>query len=82
MSSFQKASGGPDGFYWLFAETVPTLLPQIERLGLASAEQVDIDSLADRLRDEAIATRLTAFSPRWVGAWVSVSVPGVPSAGA
>jgi SAM-dependent methyltransferase len=82
MSSFQKASGGPDGFYWLFAETVRTLLPQIERLGLASAEQVDIDSLAGRLRDEAIATRLTAFSPRWVGAWVRVSVPGLPSAGA
>jgi SAM-dependent methyltransferase len=27
MTSFQKASCGPDGFYWLFAETVRTLLP-------------------------------------------------------
>ena len=74
MSSFQKACCGPDGFYWLFAETVRTLLPQIERLGLATAEQVEVDSLARRLRDEAIATRLTAFSPRWTGAWVKVTL--------
>jgi SAM-dependent methyltransferase len=69
MNSFQKASCGPDGFYWLFAETVRTLLPNILRLGLATAKEVDVDSLADRLCEEAIATGLTAYSPRWVSAW-------------
>src|SRR5215213_3905925 len=69
MTSFQKASCGPEGFYWLFAETARTLLPHIVRLGLATAEQVDIESLASRLRDEAVDRRLTVFSPRWVGAW-------------
>jgi SAM-dependent methyltransferase len=69
MNSFQKASCGPDGFYWLFAETVRTLLPNIIRLGLATAEEVDVDNLAGRLCEEAIATGLTAFSPRWVSAW-------------
>ena len=70
MTSYQKACCGPDGFYWLFAETVRTLLPHIVRLGLATAEQVDVESLAARLREEAVATRLTTFSPSWVGAWV------------
>jgi SAM-dependent methyltransferase len=70
MNSFQKASCGPDGFYWLFAETVRTLLPNILRLGLATAEEVDVDNLAARLCEEAIATGLTAYSPRWVSAWV------------
>jgi hypothetical protein len=70
MSSFQKASCGPDGFYWLFAETVRTLLPNILRLGLATAEEVGIDSLESRLCEEATSSRLTAFSPRWVSAWV------------
>src|SRR5215217_4191242 len=70
MTSFQKASCGPEGLYWLFAETARTLLPHIVRLGLATAEQVDIESLASRLRDEAVDRRLTVFSPRWVGAWI------------
>jgi SAM-dependent methyltransferase len=73
MASFQKASCGPEGFYWLFAETARTLLPHIVRLGLATAEQVDIESLASRLQDEAVDMRLTVFSPRWVGAWIRLS---------
>jgi len=72
MTSIQMACCGPDGFYWLFAETVRTLLPHIVRLGLASAEKVDIETLETRLRDEAVARRHTVFSPRWVGAWVRV----------
>jgi SAM-dependent methyltransferase len=76
MTSFQKASCGPEGFYWLFAETVRTLLPHIVRLGLASAEQVDIETLESRLRDEAVAMGHTVFSPRWVGAWVRVPPQG------
>jgi hypothetical protein len=70
MTSFQKASCGPDGFYWLFAETARTLLPHIVQSGLATAEQVDIETLETRLRNEAVAAQITAFSPRWVGAWV------------
>jgi hypothetical protein len=55
----------------MLTEQVRTLLPHIVRLGLATAEQVDIESLERRLRDEAIATRLTAFSGRVVGAWAN-----------
>jgi SAM-dependent methyltransferase len=81
LMSFQKASCGPDGDYWALADQVRILLPQIERLGLASAEQVDIASLESRLREEAIATRLTAFLARIVGAWVRVPVQSAEASG-
>ena len=74
---FSKGFCGPHGFYWLFAEAVRTLLPHILRLGLASAEQVAIETLETRLRDEAVATRHTVFSLRWVGAWVRVPPQGL-----
>ena len=70
MTSFQKASCGPNGIIWWFAEMVRTLLPHIIQSGLATVDQVDIDRLETRLEEEAAALRLTAFSPRWVSAWV------------
>ena len=70
MTSFQKASCGPNGIIWWFAEMVRTLLPRIIQSGLATVEEVDIDSLGTRLEEEAAAMRLTVFSPRWVSAWV------------
>ena len=64
MTFFQKACCGPHGFYWLFAETVQTLLPHIVRLGLASAEKVAVEAVETRLRDQTVAKRHTVFSPR------------------
>jgi ubiquinone/menaquinone biosynthesis C-methylase UbiE len=69
MTSFQKVCCGPDGFYWWLAELVRAVLPNIVRLGLATAEEVDIDTLETRLQEEAVAKQLTLFGPRWVGAW-------------
>jgi SAM-dependent methyltransferase len=79
MTSFQKASCGPAGTYWLLAETVRTLLPQIVALGIATGDEVDIDTLFDRLREEAVAARATVYSPRWVGAWANLPVGGSAS---
>lgn len=76
MTSFQKTSCGPNGIIWYFAELVRIMLPHIIQFGLATAEQVDIDSLETRLQEEAVATRLTAFSPRWVSAWVRQPLQG------
>jgi hypothetical protein len=69
MMAFQKVYCGPDGCYWGLAELIRVALPNIVRLGLATAEQVDIDTLETRLQDEAVAKQLTVFAPRWVGAW-------------
>ena len=69
LMSIQKVCCGPDGFYWWLAELVRAVLPNIVRLGLATAEEVDIDTLETRLQEEAVAKQLTLFGPRWVGAW-------------
>ncbi len=48
--------GGPDfAGYGYLAGVIRSILPLIERFGIATAEEVDIDTLADRLRDEAVA---------------------------
>jgi hypothetical protein len=72
LKSFQYAAAGPEGPTWYYVDLLRTVLPHVERLGLATAEQVDIETLADRLRAEAKAEKITAFLPRWVGGWVRV----------
>lgn len=55
--------------YKLLAEAVRTLVPTLERLNIASAAQVEIDSLAERMRQEVSAKRGVAVSYGLVGAW-------------
>jgi hypothetical protein len=43
------------------------LLPALESLSIASADEVDGDLLAARLRDEAVATRATVAWQHLVG---------------
>lgn len=51
-----NGGGGPDwGGYDLVAETVRTLLPAIERYGIATAAEVDVETLAERMRGEVVA---------------------------
>lgn len=62
--------GGPDwpGYAYL-ASTVRSLLPFLEILGAVSAEEVDIDTLADRLRAEVVAQDGIQILPSVIGAW-------------
>lgn len=47
--------GGSDSiFYEWIAETVRGLAPKLEALGIVTAAELDLDTLADRLRQEAI----------------------------
>jgi hypothetical protein len=48
--------GGPYSpvYEWL-AETVRSLLPRMESLGITNAEVADCDTLAQRLREGALA---------------------------
>jgi SAM-dependent methyltransferase len=63
--------GGPDSLaYTWMAESVRSMLPLIERFGVASAGEVDIDTLAVRLRDAALAVDAVGTSPDLVSAWV------------
>jgi SAM-dependent methyltransferase len=64
---------GPDSFaYTWAAESLRSMLPLTLQLGVATAEEVDIDTLADRLRAETVAAGGVVKSPDLVGAWTTV----------
>ncbi len=54
------------------AETVRSLLPMIERFGIASPSDVAIDTLAPRLTEVLLAQEATLLPPAVVGAWTRV----------
>ncbi len=64
--------GAHSPIYDYVAGVARTLLPAMERFGVATAQQVDIDTLAARLRDEALARDASTVSPSFIGAWVRV----------
>lgn len=70
MFSAGRVEGSPESqiYEWL-AQTIRSLLPMIEKMGVATREDVDIDTLADRLRAEVTAKAAVAHSPIFVGAW-------------
>jgi hypothetical protein len=55
-------------FEWL-AGTVRSLLPMIEKTGVATKEEVGIDTLADRLRAAVVEKNAVVHAPIFVGAW-------------
>jgi ubiquinone/menaquinone biosynthesis C-methylase UbiE len=54
------------------AGVVRSLLPLIESNGIASSAEIEIDTLADRLQEDALANERVYFMPRLVGAWARV----------
>lgn len=62
--------GGPDwGGYEYFVETLRSLMPLVEKFGIATAEEVGIDTLAERLCEEAVASGGVFKTPDVVSAW-------------
>jgi hypothetical protein len=63
--------GTPANLVWLgrFKELIATLLPEMERLGVATAEQVDIETLIERISEEAARSGSVIISHFQVGAW-------------
>ena len=69
---YEAAIGSePDwrGFEW-WAESVRVFLPLIEQFGLATAEEIGIETLAERLREETVSQRGVARTGILVSAWV------------
>jgi ubiquinone/menaquinone biosynthesis C-methylase UbiE len=65
--------GGPDwNGYDYAAETLRSVLPLLLKFGLATAEEVDIETFADRLRAETVANGGVVKVPDLVGAWVRI----------
>src|SRR5262249_34668956 len=62
--------GGPHSpLYEGLAETVRSLLPRMEALGITTAAAIDIDTLEARLRQEALDTRGFAVISVMIGAF-------------
>lgn len=61
--------GGPDcPYYEWLADTVRSLLPKLEAIGVATAEELDVATLAERLKQEALLTGGCMAGPIMVGA--------------
>lgn len=64
---------GPDAVAYPFtAQTIASLIPTMEKLGVATAAEIGIDTLAERLRRDAVAGDHCILLPRLVGAWAKV----------
>ncbi len=63
--------GGGEGFpgYEMAAELVRSLMPAIERFGIALPTEIDVDTLASRLMSEAVAADAVVVMPAIIGAW-------------
>ena len=53
-----------------------TLLPAMEEHGIATAAEVDVETLAERLQRATFAAAATIVAPLFVGAWARTAVPG------
>jgi 2-polyprenyl-3-methyl-5-hydroxy-6-metoxy-1,4-benzoquinol methylase len=58
--------------YQIVAQVVKSLLPVMEKLGIASEKEVQIETLAQRLRDEVISRGAVIVLPPLVGAWTRI----------
>jgi SAM-dependent methyltransferase len=62
---------GPDTPYKMLPEIVRSLLPAMERLGIATAAEVEVESLGHRIRDEILADNGIVISPSLIRAWTT-----------
>ncbi len=60
-------SGSP--LYEFYADVVRALMPMLAKFGIATAEDVDIETLADRIRAEIVSHQGVARTPALVSAW-------------
>lgn len=73
LTSGQPVERGAEALgYSIMAGDVVSLLPRMERLGIAGAAEVGPESFERRLRDEAAAADAVLLSPLMVGAWARV----------
>ena len=70
MNLCSPVGSGPDWpGYDHAAESLRSMLPLIVKLGIATEEEVDIDTLANRLRAETLVADGVVKAPDLVGAW-------------
>ena len=74
MIGVTRVESGPDTpFYEFLTDVLRSVLPILEKLGGPNDAEIGIDSLADRLRAEALAEASTLYSARVVTAWAKMA---------
>ena len=63
------AAGADSPAYENLAEAVRSLLPRMEEFGIASPDEVEVDTLEERLRAEAQSLGGIMVYPATIGAW-------------
>ena len=77
LTGSTRIEAGPESIVYQFAaQTLVSLLPAMEKQGIATAEEVGIDTLAERLRAAAIAGDHCILMPRLIGAWATKPLAG------
>jgi hypothetical protein len=68
-----RIGGAPDfpGYAYL-AQTLRSLLPMAERLGVATAAEAQIETMEERLQEEVLRNNAVIVLPSLVGAWARV----------
>lgn len=59
--------------YAAVAKVVESASPMMERLGVANVADLHLETLEERIRDEAVQADAVVFMPRFVGAWTRVA---------
>lgn len=57
------------GWYEVIAETIRSLLSVIIQHEIATAEEIEIDTLAERCREAMVSQRSVAIGPGYISAW-------------
>jgi hypothetical protein len=64
------AETGPDAMcYAFYADTIRTLLPVMQKFNVTTPEEVQVETLAGRLRDEAMAHQAFFISIHMINAY-------------
>ena len=70
MMLHARVEQGPDSpIYHLVAQMIRVMLPLMQRTGVATAEEVGVETLAERMRAEAVALEATLVFPALISAW-------------
>jgi ubiquinone/menaquinone biosynthesis C-methylase UbiE len=77
MLQLARVEHGPasQAYTWI-EQLTRTVLPLMEKTGVATAEDVGVDTLAARMRDEVVAKNAVLVLPPFIGAWARKQAPG------
>jgi len=69
LGATRVESGRDSAIFEWTAQTLRALLPVLEQTGVVTESEIGFDTLADRMREEAVSTHATLYAPMLIGAW-------------